>query len=255
MGKILLFFICFAPWASGVFAQKNFLDSLRNEKFNNRKYRREMGIDMKGFFGGFPGGSFLFKQRTGDKNLIAVSYSDNLRFGASFNGSTTLSSLDTVINYRLTDNVGVVIKPSESANHNLSFSAGKERIYYYGRFNLYYGADIFLNVGYTHIKQFISGSFTNNSGYLYLEIPIKSFSMGTGVVPFFGMKYRVSERFSVSLESGFFLAYTFSRVKWGDKDSNLAGDQDPIVYFTHQINHSMLPLRLLTFNYHFKQYN
>lgn len=255
MGKILLFIICFASWASSVFAQKNFLDSLSNEKFNNRKYRREMGIDMKGLFGGFPGGTFIFKQRTGDKKLIAVSYSDYLRFSVSFSGNTTLSSLDTAAIYKVTDDIGLVIKPTESASHYLSLSAGKERIYYYGRFNLYYGADFFLNTGYSHQKQFISGTFTNNNAYVYLEIPVRTFSAGAEIVPFFGMKYRISERFSVSIESGFYLGYTFRRLKWGDKESNLAEDQNPIVYFTHQINHSMVPLRLLTFNYHFKQYN
>ncbi|MCC6413562.1 MAG: hypothetical protein IT270_18030, partial [Saprospiraceae bacterium] len=48
--------LCLAPM-SAVAQQK---DSL---KFNNRKYKYEVGIDMQGFFGGNPGTGLVLKVR------------------------------------------------------------------------------------------------------------------------------------------------------------------------------------------------
>ena len=228
------------------FSQKNIL----KDTIDNRKYRNEIGIDVQGVFAGNIGGSFMYKKRTGDKKLIAVTYSDNLRFSGTLAGSYYNTNVDAPIYYNITNDIKLLVtRPTDNHQQYARIGVGKERIYFYGRFGAYYGADIVGSFSYDTDK----GTYWQSAN-TYADLPIRSTHFGVGIVPFAGIKYRITNRLSLSAECNYFLAYGFQRTKIGDKKSNQASNQEPYIYYAHSINHSFDPLRFITLNYHFKRY-
>lgn len=228
------------------FAQKNIL----KDTIDNRKYRNEIGIDVQGIFAGNIGGSFMYKKRTGDKKLIAVTYSDNLRFSGSLSGYYYNNSVDAPEYYQVNDNYQVIIAaPDDRHRQNLYVGVGKERIYFYGRFGAYYGMDAIGAFNYSADKN----RYWQTASVI-ADLPVRQTNISVGAAPFAGIKYRIANRLSISAECNYYLGYALGRIKVGDKKSNQASNQDPYIFYTHSINHSFNPLRFVTLNYHFKRY-
>jgi len=114
-------------------------------KFNNRKYKWEIGIDMKGLFNGTPGGAMVFKTRKTLGKLVPISYSNNLRYLVSLVGTQPTQS-----NFTIDENspIRVVNNDDNRKYHFTECGIGYEHIDFYGRFNFYYGLDLILKYSY-----------------------------------------------------------------------------------------------------------
>jgi hypothetical protein len=217
-------------------------------KFSNRKYKREIGIDMTGIFAGNPGSSLIFKIRNDRGKLIALTYAKNYRFAVNFSGNLNLNSkYYGEEKERLVDSVDVEYQYSY-----FNFLLGIERVNFYNKINFYYGCDAGL---------FNQNSLNSNSYYYYqnnvlnyLRSDEKSNSLGAILIPFFGLKYKLNERFSLSLESGASVRYAHIMTKY--KQGRYIEDVEGLVKKTvsNRLFIDFIPLRFLTFNYHFKQY-
>lgn len=113
---------------------QNVADSL---KFNNRKYRREVGIDFKGLFSGNPGAGLLLKIRKESGRLIALTYSNNLRFQLNAYGRAPIS---TKVTYYDTTRIDRFYHQVEK-NIFIQPMIGWERNNFFGKINLFYGFD------------------------------------------------------------------------------------------------------------------
>ena len=147
---------------------------------------------------------------------------------------------------------------------------GIERVNFFGRFNIFYGLDFgpyynYSKFGYA-LYEYNNGNTNyynyslNNPNGNYAFGPSESNKFGFAVSPFIGAKYRISERFSASIESSFFLSYFYSFNKIyaapyysGNSTSFNAIEFNHVAAKTtiNGIQFNMNYLRFLTFNYHF----
>jgi len=251
--KNLILTWCLLGSLGSVLAQNT--DSL---KLNNRKYKHEIGIDFRGIFntnyyyilngsnrlydGLDRGYSFIWKVRNDRGKLISVSYIKNRRIQLR-----TSSTINTDRVQRFESN-GISFEYKENGVSSLFFqpSFGFERVNFFNRFNFYYGADFGVSLyrvrGAYNYGLEINGnnfSFTTNTN-----------SYGPDATAFVGMKYRFSDRFSIAVESGFGIYFRIIGSKLYDNKAEKTVSKT--VY--ENFGHTFYPLRLLTFNYHFKQF-
>lgn len=210
----------------------------------NRKYKREMGIDFQGFFKGTPGTSLILKVKK-KSHLISLTFSENYRFQLNLSGSIPITSNTS---QGLDSNRTEIVNPS--SQFSIQPLVGIEKIYYYARFNLYGGLDAGPN--YNRMSQ----GYILVSGYNYYSnnYPMTSWGAGFSFIPFVGMKYRLTERFSLSAESAFALAYNYTKTVYGGVAySNGSGSQTWAKSETRfsALTFNMRYLRFLTLNYHF----
>ena len=192
--------------------------SQSNDSINrlNRKYQKEIGIDLQGLFLKTLSTSLIFKSKDNSGRFVELTSSKNYRFQLGLSGTIPISektkALDTSVNR---------FASQDARTFSIQAMIGKERVKFYGRFNFYYGYDIgpyylYSYSGYTvttYSYQNYGGSswITNNNNYPWLQS--ETTKIGLGLAPFIGAKYRFSEHFSASMESSFFLSYFFSRTK------------------------------------------
>ncbi len=251
--KQLIFIICLFGSINSAIAQKT--DSL---KFNNRKFKHEIGIDFRGifnnnyyylansanhFYDGLDRGySFIWKVRNDRGKLISVSYIKNWRFQFR---TSSITNTDRVQRF---ESNGTTFEYKENGISSLYVqpSFGFERVNFFDRFNFYYGADFGFLV--YRVRGATNYGFEVNGNYF--SFTTNSMSYGPDATGFVGMKYRFSERFSIAVETGFGIYFHLVRSKLYDNQA------EKIVSKTAYENfgHSFYPLRLLTFNYHFKQF-
>lgn len=219
----------------------------------NRKYKNEIGIDFQGLFKGTPGTSLIWKRKKVGR-LISLTFIKNYRFQVALSGTIPIgqkvTQVDTTKGHYVT---------REAVQYSIQPMFGIERVNFYGRFNFFYGMDCgpFYNynrTGYTifYYSNYNSGSATSISGFPANETS----KIGLSIIPFLGIKYRIGEHFSASMESGFNLSYYFSDSKllqYQNYYYNIQTNYNVVTTTSkfHGLSFNMLYLRFLTFNYHF----
>jgi hypothetical protein len=217
-------------------------------KFNNRKYKWEVGLDVKGILRGSPSSGLVFKTRKTIGKLVPISYSNNLRYLISLSGTQPTQS-----DFKFDENSPIRVVNTEEGKkfHFIECGIGYEHIDFYGRFNFYYGLDFGLKYSYDIPLTYYYYSSNGDNGRIYQ----KTRNFGPIANPFFGIKYRITERFSVSIETGFRLGYFFNKIK--HIDYNISNDPQSKTFATEKlqtIEYNFQYLRFLTFNYHIKQF-
>ena len=221
----------------------------------NRRYKNEIGIDFQGFFKGTPG-TFLIWKRKKIGHLISLTFSKNYRFQLGINGTMPLTQkvtqIDTSKGYYVT---------SESKQFLIQPMFGIERINFFGRFNIFYGMDFGPYYSYARTGYTVFGSYNNGYYYSYFNsnagAPNETTKYGLSLIPFIGVKYRIAEHFSASMESGFNLSYYFSNTKllafpyFNNYTAQATLNTVSTTSKVNGISFSMMYLRFLTFNYHF----
>ncbi|MCC6412091.1 MAG: hypothetical protein IT270_10555 [Saprospiraceae bacterium] len=218
-------------------------------KFNNRKYKYEVGIDMQGVFSNGPGTGLVFKIRNDRGKYVPVSYGTNYRFQLILNGQ--LNSEPTV------ETGDTLYTPYYDFNKGdqalIQILAGWERVQYFNRFNFYYGMDA--GPFYRHMESdYFYVTYLHTDGNYYSTYTsaweTDHTSYGVSVVPFVGVKYRLTDRFSVSVETSLWLEYSTTIVRLNPNEPVW-----PELYNVRSQYHSFGSrfsyLRLCSFNYHF----
>jgi hypothetical protein len=228
-------------YTSSCFAQVR--DSLMAQ---NRKYNYEAGIDVSQLMKGTPGTALLLKVKKKSK-LVSLTFSENYRFQLAISGAVTAASQMTELDSL---HYHYFYKP----NNSFAFhpQVGIEKIRYFGKFNLYYGWDAGLSYS-TVSNGYSSEIVSSGANYVYVYNYSSQKSMGANVTPFAGVKYRLTDRFSMSVESGFNVAYLFtdqviSNLQWSGYAYSLVPGME---LKSHGFSFNMAYLRFLTFNYHF----
>jgi len=251
--KNTLLAICLFVSVGTAAAQK--LDSL---KLNNRKFKHEIGIDFRGVLnfgniyyyannvrGGYNNAnvtSLIYKVRNDRGKLVAVSYAKNWRFQLRTSSTT---STDRTQRFE-SNGQTFTYKEDGFSNFYINPAVGIERVNFFNRFNFYYGADFGLSYSRSRgLSNF--GYVLNGNGFLFTT---NADAFGSGATAFLGMKYRISERFSISIESAFEIYFSWIKSSLYDDVQKETVSREAYESFGHLFK----PLRLLTFNYHFKQF-
>jgi hypothetical protein len=217
-------------------------------KLNNRKYKREIDINMAGLFSGNPGGALIFKIRNDRGKLVPIGYAKNYRFLLSENGSLPFGQ-----KFYGENNEPLIADKIDYQSVNVSALVGIERVDFYKKINLYYGIDVGLI--YNNNRSYFGYYFINqNNQWEYYANAQTSNSYGVTSIPFYGLKYRLNERFSISLESAASVTFNHIITKYDDgvNSINVRGLIKETV--GNRIDFNFMPLRFLTFNYHIRKY-
>ncbi len=213
----------------------------------NRKYKTEIGVDLTGLFFKTPGITLIAKVKNNAGRFIDLKSAKNYRFQFGLSGGLPISE-----DVKRVDTSFLRYSNKPGKEINAFIMVGHERVNFYGRFNLYYGVDFGLSYNYSKVGYIdYAGVYSN---YNYLS-PTETKRAELSVIPFVGAKYRFSEHFSASIESGFSLAYFISRaVIFGVSPVSYPTTVNTVVLATANqsgITFSMKYLRFLTLNYHF----
>ena len=234
------------------FTQPRFFSAKKDStKFNNRKYKYELGVDMQGIFGGNPGTGLIWKIRDDHSKLVPVSYSKYWRFQVFTSSNTTTNHS---LNFQ-SSNVLYNYDQPTNANAYIGLSVGRERNNFYDRFNFFYGFDAGVIGSYYQTTYNVYSYHYDNAGTLLSSgfAPFSQTDRGLGVsgYVFIGVKYHFSERISISFESAFFASYMVHRLK---ATANFF-DEDVTSNTSYStFGHALDYLRSLSINYHFKEY-
>jgi hypothetical protein len=237
--------LLFCGFGTLLFSQKNApRDSL---KFNNRLYKQELDLDVQGVFAGFVGGALIWKIRDDRSKLIPVSYAKFWRISGGTQSSTFTGIKDTL-------QVGGVILTNISPSYSNSYTwatFGKERVNFYNRFNVYYGWEAGIDGG--HSRQNVADYYYYSDNNLqYLRLTRKEVLGGVSGGGFLGIKYRINDRISVSLEAAGTVNYRIARRRLKGTLNYIEAESNRKIY--HTFGHRLDYLRFLTVNYHFKKY-
>lgn len=248
----LALLLCF--FASPVWGQMRLFSAPKDTtKFNNRKYKQELGLNVAGIFGGYVGGSLVWKIRDDRSELVPVTYSNYWRIQAGTAGRTFTGYEDSI---RWEAYLIRNISARPSSYNQFWATIGRERNNFHNRFNLFYGWEVGPRLEYEHSTNGISGPLVDQNGLLighfYGDYRAKTFSLGAYAAAFFGVKYRFSERISLSFETAFWLLYSASHRKTNTEVKGVKVEGPSQWY--HKFEHSLSYIRFITLNYHFKQY-
>ncbi len=171
-----------------------------------RKYQKEVALDCQGLFLRMPSAAAILKTRANGGQYVDVSSYKNNRFQIAFAGNLILDEESSS-----TDTFAYVVSQVPSF-WRVAAMYGREKVQLYGKFNFYYGYDFgpfyeYRRSGYSALY-LGNGSVVNTN---YTWPPSESSKIGLTIVPFMGCKYRFSEHFSVSLETGVSIAYFKSK--------------------------------------------
>lgn len=214
-----------------------------NDSINriSRKYKREIAIDCQGLLLRNPSASVILKTKAEGGQFVSVSSYKNNRYQVTLNGTLTVSEETKSID----PNYNAVWK--DPSNFRIGAMYGREKVVLYGRFNFYYGFDLGPYYQYSQSGYLITYNASSSSG-TYSWLPSESKQTGFAIVPFMGCKYRFSERFSVSLESGLSAAYSVTQSKsiyrYTMQNQAAISKKSTGIYLNFQY------IRFLTLNYH-----
>jgi hypothetical protein len=211
----------FSLSTQALFAQKA-------DEFNPSKYKYMAEIDMRSLFSGNPGTGFIFRKKYENpkSRTVFVDRTKYTRFGVHLGGYTTRLSVDSVLqntNFPQTSN---------NANYYFSPFIGRETMFEFGRFNLYYAVDFNITYQYLDINR------------TYTKSPCIANAFGTGISLSGGMRYCFHDRFSVSLQSTPFAAQLTYK-----KGQFYVPERVPFTEFSYSTNQIWLSSLGLT--YHF----
>jgi hypothetical protein len=219
----------------------------------NRKFKREISIDAQGIFRilntSMLNIAFIYKVRTDHGRFISVTSAKNYRFLLAFEGGLPVKNKAVKIDQSIQ-----VFATSNYQRFSIHPLVGMEKVRFYDKFNFYYGID--LGPLYEHVDSGYDFYYYDNTNtYSFTRLSQnKERKVGVSAIPFVGVKYRFTERFSISLESSIFLTY-YQRTTESyliqliaarpQKMSIATVQQTGLEFFTS-------PLRFLSLNYHIK---
>src|ERR1044071_6025827 len=100
----------------------------------NRKFKKEIGVDIQGLFKTTPGTTLILKLKNNWGRFIALTSAKNFRFQLGLSGTIPVNektnSVDTSNSHYLT---------KEARSFSVQPMFGMEKVNFYGKFNFYYG--------------------------------------------------------------------------------------------------------------------
>ncbi|MEZ5647517.1 MAG: hypothetical protein R3E60_00815 [Alphaproteobacteria bacterium] len=202
----------------------------------------KIDVDMKYLFSGFNTTTVLLKIRDNRKTSNSSSKLRNWRIGLSGSGNRQ-SNTDQNFTY---DGYQYEVINSVNTNTSIAPVLGRERIRSMGRFGLHYGMDLSPRFRYSKKYDALSGDHIPPE---YVPIVTKFFGIGLSAIPFIGMKYRLNDRISFSIETAISGSYEFSSTKIVPLHTDKVRSRNNM----HLVSYNVIPLRFLSFNYHFGQ--
>ena len=217
-------------------------------KFNNRLYKREIGLGVSGILSGGLGNALVLKIRDDRSKLVPVSYSRYWRFQANWYMNSYSAFEDRFEGEYY--NYEHFSRPNSEIR--LSLTAGRERNNFSGRFNFYYGWDTRLSLSRNNYLTALRYSYDNVNQGQFIEYYRRTFGVGLRGYGFFGVKYHLSDRISVSVESAVYLGYLLNRGQTSAKE--IYGIETKGTKWTqHEVEYGLQYLRFATLNYHFRR--
>lgn len=168
-----------------VFLSINLSKAQSKENFKPGKYARLVELNMSNIFKDYYGSNLIYRKKYENKNSQLV-FADRIpywRFGFFISGNSSNIKLDTVSN-----TIPQNIRPQSYSNFYFAPFIGREMMFHWGRFNLFYALD--LGINYQYID-------TNTQS----KNPCIANSFGLGVSISGGLRYYINDRFSVSAQS------------------------------------------------------
>jgi hypothetical protein len=247
----LLFFLLIF---SGHLMGQKVLSRVLNDttKFDNRYYKQELGLGITGVFRGDIGSHLIWKIRDDRSKLVPVTYAHYWRVQVFTNSNTFTGYNDTIA----APNLGFTFQtPSQSIN-TFEGLIGREKVFFYNRFNVYYGWDAGPSYQYERTNSYNFYLFNRDdagiSDFYYLATTASTHSIGARGGGFVGVKYRISPRISLTFESGLSLFYNFNMRKISVNVNTDPYEGNKSRY--HRFGHELDYLKFITLNYHFKRY-
>lgn len=213
-------------------------------EIRKNKYQVELGFrSASSVFYNTASATILFKKKYNRGKLIDVSSIKFLRAFVGINFDLKLKK-DVYFNSELPQ--------------NLSFGLGFEKQFQNRKFVHYYGLDLFLNYfkGMDYYSYYRSFSEEMSVRYMFFQY---NESIHTGIIPFFGFKYHITNQFSVGIETGLSLGFLFSEIKDGvliiRDQYNVSQEVERSIFparSENSIRANFLGLRLISLGYSFK---
>ncbi len=249
MKNILTFIIVFLALQLNAQTENSISEVRKN------KYQIELGFrNIQSIYANTFSATILFKKKFQTGDLIEV---NSVRFLRSY------FSINTQINFtddptrKNQDSTKIEYHPADIVD--LTFGIGIEKQFQNKRFVHYIGSDIYgqffkSDDDYPENAS-IGGVILNNTQTTDRTVR----TMNTGINPFFGIKYYVTNQFSVGIESGFSLTYFNTRIQENRTINQFnpnTGQQitvfeelEPVI--SNGIKFSFLGVRFITIGYSF----
>jgi len=197
--KTILAFAFIFAILSGLSAQEN----TKEEPVYNQ-FKNEIGIDFQGIFSSSLGSSLVFKKHTKENRA--------LRLQTSFRVDNTLK-IDTTLYFSpsIPSSPGTNFRDIEPKSITIQPLIGLEWQRNMGRWQLFYGFDTGIGFQYS---QLFSRSFSRTENGVLIDRGFVSSQKRDFTIPaigFWGFKYFINSRISISAESSVFLGYSFSK--------------------------------------------
>lgn len=243
---IILIFICFIiPYSQTTEKKTNLSEIGKN------KYQIELGFrSVQNIYNNTASATIMFKKKLKSEELNDNTNITFLRTYFTINTDFRLNN-DTFPKRRY-----ALETPSLT---DLTFGMGIEKQFQNTRFVQYIGSDIFANYNNSgRIQGYNYSSYTDfeNSSFSIHYQNIKRFE--SGIIPFIGIKYYVTDQLNFGIETGFALSYYYSKFKdLNYKYEILNGvetkDQMSLPpYVENGIKLNFLGIRFITLGYSFK---
>ncbi len=168
-----------------VFLSINLSKAQSKVDFKPGKYARLVELDMSNMFRGYLGTNLIYRKKYENKNSQLV-FADRIpywRFGFYMGGYSTNIKFDT-----LNSTIRQSVRSSNNTDFYVAPFIGRETMFHWGRFNIFYAMDLGINY------QYIDASNTTKN-------PCIANSFGLGVRVSGGLRYYINDRFSVSAQS------------------------------------------------------
>ena len=163
----------------------NLTKAQSKEDFKPGKYARLVELDMSNILRGYIGTNLIYRKKYENKNSQLV-FADRIpywRFGFYIGGYSTNIKFDT-----LNSSIRQGVRSSSNSDIFVAPFIGRETMFHWGRFNIFYAMDLGVNYRY------IDGSNLSKN-------PCIANNFGLGVSISGGLRYYINDRFSVSAQS------------------------------------------------------
>ncbi|MCC7246596.1 MAG: hypothetical protein IT269_13015, partial [Saprospiraceae bacterium] len=241
MKKLHLFLFVCAFFAANLLNAQQRIFPVRKDTapFDNRYYKQELGLDISGVFAGYVGGALVWKIRDDRSKLVPVGYSHFWRLQAGLYSDNFTGIIDSFTH----QNYYYESRTPADGYINSWIMVGRERVNYANRFNFYYGWDF--GPEYTYNLYNAHGTFLrilpDGSDYDWIGInrKVKTHSLGATMAGFIGVKYRITPRISLSVESAVTAFYQWSKRKLviQSNDEDIATSEDTYHQFGGNIQY------------------
>lgn len=166
-----------------------------NDLSEVRKNNFQIDVDVSNILNGLSGAGLVLKKKFDPGKFVSVSSIKLLRGSVRFNNIISFQNYfkDTLVN----DN-------HPKTNLDIQIGIGWERQYLHKKFVHYYGIDLIAS----HFQNdAIHSNYAANNQIYFASYVFKSRQDRIGINPFFGIKYYLTDRISVGIETGFELSF------------------------------------------------